>query len=163
MFRKFCFQSDHHPVSRMSKIFIQESVSTTLTKLSTFFIYGCHYLFSMYIFSTLYVNLFLVLYAFVLRLPKDSNLSLKFVGESMCGWFMILYELCALFGVCGWLPPKNGYLEKTFVSWADYDVTNNVCPINMHTHYYHHHYYHNSLLLWCYNKTHWYIKRVVIH
>jgi hypothetical protein len=58
MFRKFRFQSYHHPVSRMLKILIQESVSTKLSTLSTFFIYGYHFLFLMYVFIAPYVNLF---------------------------------------------------------------------------------------------------------
>jgi hypothetical protein len=45
----------------------------------------------------------LVLFAFVLRVPEDDDVSLKHVGEfHMCGLlFTVLYELYELVGVCG--------------------------------------------------------------
>jgi hypothetical protein len=44
----------------------------------------------------------LVLYAFVLCVPEDGDLSLKHVGEfHVCELFTVVYELYALVGVCG--------------------------------------------------------------
>ena len=45
----------------------------------------------------------LVLYAVVLGVPENGDLSLKHVGEfRVCGLlFTVLYELYALVGVCG--------------------------------------------------------------
>jgi len=45
----------------------------------------------------------LVACALVLYLPEDGDISPKHVGQSMYGWFMILYKLCAFVVVCGWL------------------------------------------------------------